>query len=115
LGPITPVQLAALFVFLLLSVVDVVLSTYLIFGAGGYVERNPLLAWASGSTLSFIPAAMGVKAIGAGWLALLVSFANRFSTLAGHAVLAAAIGTTAIVLLVIAAGAVTTLLAAVGI
>ena len=92
--PITSFQYMGLLTFILLSVVDVVFSAYLIFGAGGYVEGNPLLAWASEGLFLFIVAGLAVKIIGIGMLVLLVSFANRFFTLAGDSVVVAAIGTT---------------------
>ncbi|MEN6342783.1 MAG: hypothetical protein ABFC89_09520 [Methanospirillum sp.] len=95
LSPLTRLQRAGLFGFLFVSVVDVVLSAFLFFGGGDvYVEANPLLAWATGGLTLFLVAVTAVKAIGAGLLAVLVSFANRFSTLAGDAVMLAALGTT---------------------
>ncbi|MEN6517966.1 MAG: hypothetical protein ABFC38_07200 [Methanospirillum sp.] len=93
--PLTRLQRAGLFGFLLVSAVDVVLSALLFFGGGGgYVEANPLLAWASGGLFLFLVAVLAVKAIGVGLIAVLVSFANRFCTLAGDAVLFAALCTT---------------------
>jgi len=95
LSPLTRLQRAGLFGFLFVSAVDVLLSTVLFFGGGGaYVEANPLLAWATGGLTLFLVAVTAVKAIGAGLLAVLVSFANRFSTFAGDAVMLAALGTT---------------------
>jgi hypothetical protein len=91
---LTRLQRAGLLGFLVVSAVDVVLSAFLFFGgSGGYVEANPVLAWASGGLSLFLVAVLAVKVIGAGLIALLVSFANRFSTLAGDAVLFAALGT----------------------
>ena len=98
--PITSFQYMGLFTFLLLSVADVAVSAYLIFGAGGYVEGNPLLAWASGGPLLFVAAALAIKAIGIAVLALLVSCANHFFTLAGDSVVVAAVGTTMALFLV---------------
>lgn len=92
--PITSFQLMGLLTFLLLSLVDILFSAYLIFGTGDYVEGNPVLAWASESLLLFIVAGLAVKAVGIGVLALLVSVANHFLTLAGDAVVVAAVGTT---------------------
>jgi hypothetical protein len=83
-----------LLTFLLLSVVDIVFSAYLIFGTGGYVEGNPVLAWASEGLFLFIVAGLAIKAIGIGILALLISVANHFFTLAGDTVVVAAVGTT---------------------
>jgi energy-converting hydrogenase Eha subunit B len=95
LPPLTRLQRAGLLGFLFVSAVDVVLSALLFFGGGGgYVEANPVLAWASEGLLLFLVAVLAVKAIGAGVIALLVSFANRFCTLAGDAVLFAALCTT---------------------
>ena len=94
LRPITQLQRAGLLAFLAVSAVDVALSAFLFFGAGGYVEANPLLAWATEGLLLFLVAVLGVKAIGAGLIAVLVSIANRFCTLAGDAVLFAALCTT---------------------
>jgi hypothetical protein len=94
--PLTRVQRAGLVGFLLVSGVDTVLSAYLFFGAeSGFVEANPVLAWATEGLFLFLVAVVGVKAIGAGLIAVLVSFANRFCTLAGDAVLLAALSTTA--------------------
>jgi hypothetical protein len=112
--PITSVQYSGLLVFLVLSAVDVGLSAFLIFVAGGYVEGNPVLAWASEGLFLFLVAGMVVKAIGTGLLALLVSFANRFFTRAGDAVVLAALGTTIAILLLITIGAAPTLLTAIG-
>lgn len=93
--PLTSPQRSALLGFLIVSAIDVVLSVALFFGGGGgYVEANPVLAWASEGLLLFLVTVLAVKAIGAGMLALLTSFANRFCTLAGDAVLLAALGTT---------------------
>lgn len=93
--PLTRFQRAGLLGYLLVSAVDVVLSALLFFGGnGGYVEANPLLAWATEGLLLFLVAVLAVKAIGAGLLALLASFANRFCTLAGDAVVLAAVCTT---------------------
>lgn len=93
--PLTRLQRAGLVGFLLVSVVDAVLSAYLFFGAErAFVEANPVLAWATEGLLLFLVAVAGVKAIGAGLIAMLVSFANRFCTLAGDAVLLAALSTT---------------------
>lgn len=93
--PLTRLQRAGLLGFLLVSAVDVVLSAYLFFGAdAAFVEANPLLAWATEGVLLFLVAVLAVKAIGAGLIAILVSFANRFCTLAGDAVLFAALCTT---------------------
>lgn len=93
--PLTRLQRAGLLGFLLVSAVDVVLSAYLFFGAdAAFVEANPLLAWATEGVLLFLVAVLAVKAIGAGLIALLVSFANRFCSLAGDAVLFAALCTT---------------------
>lgn len=94
LRPITRLQRAGLLAFLAVSAVDIVLSAFLFFGAGGFVEANPLLAWATEGLLLFLVAVLGVKAIGAGLIAVLVSIANRFCTLAGDAVLFAALCTT---------------------
>jgi energy-converting hydrogenase Eha subunit B len=90
----TRLQRTGLLGFLAVSGVDIVLSAFLFFGAGGYVEANPLFAWATGGILLFLVAVLGVKVIGAGLIAVLVSIANRFCTLAGDAVLFAALGTT---------------------
>lgn len=78
--PITSVQYKGLLVFLILSAVDVGLSAFLIFVAGGYVEGNPVLAWASEGLFLFLVAGMVVEAIGSGLLALPVFPANRFFT-----------------------------------
>lgn len=94
LRPITSFQYRGLLTFLILSVVDVVFSAFLIFGTGGYVEGNPVLAWAGESLLLFVVAGLALKAIGVGMLALLVSFANYFFTIGGDTVVIAAIGTT---------------------
>jgi hypothetical protein len=94
LRPITRLQRAGLLAFLAVSVVDIALSAFLFFGAGGYVEANPLLTWATEGLLLFLVAVLGVKAIGAGLIAVLVLVANRFCTLAGDAVLFAALCTT---------------------
>lgn len=81
--------------FLVVSAVDVLLSAFLFFGAGGgYVEANPVLAWATEGLALFLVALLAVKAIGIGLIAVLVSIANRFSTLAGDAALFAALCTT---------------------
>jgi hypothetical protein len=94
--PLTRFQRTGLLGFLLASGFDVVLSALLFFGGGGaFVEANPVLAWATESILLFLAAVLAVKAIGAGLLALLASLANNFSTLAGDAVLFAALFTTA--------------------
>jgi len=91
----TRLQRAGLLGFLFVSAIDVVLSAFLFFGGGGgYVEANPLLAWASGGLFLFLVAVLAVKAIGAGLIVVLVSFANRLCTLAGDAVLFAALCTT---------------------
>lgn len=92
--PITSFQRRGLLTFLILSLVDVVFSAFLIFGTGGYVEGNPVLAWASEGLLLFIVAGLAIKTIGIGLLVLLVSLANHFFTLAGDSVVVAAIGTT---------------------
>jgi hypothetical protein len=92
--PITPFQRRGLLAFLVVSVIDVAISAFLIFGTGGYVEANPLLAWASGGLLLFVVAGLAVKTIGLGLLVLLVSLANHFFTLAGDSVVVAAVGTT---------------------
>ncbi len=93
--PLTRLQRAGLLGFLFVSAVDVILSALLFFGGGGgYVEANPVLAWASEGLFLFLVAVLAVKAIGAGLIAVLVSFANRFCTLAGDAVLFAALCTT---------------------
>ena len=95
LPPLTRLQRFGLLGFLFVSAVDVVLSAYLFFGAdAAYVEANPVLAWATEGLLLFLVAVLAVKAIGAGLIAVLVSFANRFCTLAGDAVLFAALCTT---------------------
>lgn len=92
---LTRLQRVGLLGFLFVSAVDVVLSAYLFFGGGGgYVEANPVLAWATEGLFLFLVAVLAVKAIGAGLIAVLVSFANRFCTLAGDAVLFAALCTT---------------------
>lgn len=93
--PFTRLQQVGLLGFLFVSAVDVVLSAFLFFGGGGeYVEANPVLAWASGGLFLFLVAVLAVKAIGAGLIVVLISFANRFCTLAGDAVLFAAVCTT---------------------
>ncbi len=112
--PLTRLQQAGLIGFLLVSAVDAVLSAYLFFGAeNGFVEANPVLAWATEGLLLFLVAVAGVKAIGAGLIAMLVSFANRFCTLAGDAVLLAALSTTMVLFLLelITVGAVPAILA----
>ncbi len=53
-----------------------------------------MLAWATEGLFLFLVAVVAVKAIGAGLIAVLVSFANRFCTLASDAVLLAAVCTT---------------------
>ncbi len=111
--PLTRLQRVGLLGFLFVSAIDVVLSAYLFFGAdAAYVEANPVLAWATEGLLLFLVAVLGVKAIGAGLIAVLVSFANRFCTLAGDAVLFAALCTTTVlfVLELVTVGAVPTLL-----
>ena len=93
--PLTRLQRIGLLGFLLASAIDVVLSALLFFGGdGGFVEANPVLAWATESLLLFLAAVLAAKAIGIGLLALLASFANRFCTLAGDAVVFAALCTT---------------------
>lgn len=112
--PLTRLQRAGLAGFLLVSGVDAVLSAYLFFGAkSAFVEANPLLAWATEGLLLFLVAVAGVKAIGVGLIALLVSFANRFCALAGDAVLLAALSTTTVLFLLelVTVGAVQALLA----
>jgi hypothetical protein len=109
---LTRLQRVGLLGFLFVSAIDVVLSAYLFFGAdAAYVEANPVLAWATEGLLLFLVAVLGVKAIGAGLIAVLVSFANRFCTLAGDAVLFAALCTTTVlfVLELVSVGAVPTL------
>ena len=101
LPPLTSLQRQGLLAFLVLSGVDVVLSTYLFFGSGGqYVELNPVLAWATGSLSLFLMAVLGTKAIGAVLLALLASFGNRFCRLAGDAVVISALCTTTALFLI---------------
>lgn len=112
--PLTRLQRAGLVGFLLVSAVDAVLSAYLFFGAeSAFVEANPVLAWATEGLLLFLVAVAGIKAIGAGLIAVLVSFANRFCTLAGDAVLLAALSTTTALFLLelITVGAVPAILA----
>jgi energy-converting hydrogenase Eha subunit B len=100
LPPLTRLQQAGLIGFLFVSAIDVALSAFLFFGGdGAYVEANPVLAWASGGLLLFLVAVLAVKAIGVGLIAVLVAFANRFCTLAGDAVLFAALGTTTVLFL----------------
>jgi hypothetical protein len=100
LPPLTRLQRVGLLGFLFVSAIDVALSAYLFFGAdAAYVEANPVLAWASGGLFLFLVSVVAVKAIGAGLIAVLVSFANRFCTLAGDAVLFAALGTTTVLFL----------------
>lgn len=115
LRPITSIQFKGLLVFLILSATDVILSVYLIYGAGGgYVEGNPVLAWASGALKIFLVVTLAVKVLGAGLIALMVSIANHISTLVGNATVLAAVGTTATYLLIYTVGAASTLLAAIG-
>lgn len=101
LRPLTRVQRVALIGFLLISAIDVLLSTALFFGAGGdFVEANPLLAWATEGFSLFLVTVLAVKAIGAGLLALLTSFANRLCNYAGDTVLLAALSTTTALFLI---------------
>jgi hypothetical protein len=92
---LTSIQFMGLIAFLILSAIDVVISTFLFFGGGGgFIEANPVLAWASEDLFVFLAAVLAVKAIGAGALALLASFGNHFSTLVGDATVLAAVCTT---------------------
>lgn len=95
LFPLTRLQRSGLVGLLIVSAIDIALSSLLFFGPeGGFVEANPLLAWAAGGLLLFLVVVLAAKAIGIGLIALLISFANRFGTLAGDAVLLAALCTT---------------------
>ncbi len=113
--PYSRIQRVGLIAFLFVSIVDIALSAFLFFGGdGGYVEANPVLAWATGGFAIFLVAVVAVKAIGLGLVALLVAIANRVGTLAGDAVIFAALCTTTALFLLelVTVGAVPTLLAA---
>ena len=95
-GPLTTSQELGLLTFIVLSFLDLAVSCHLFYGtAEGIVEANPALAWAAGGTALFLVAALGLKAIGTGLLALLASLVNRHSPLGGELVVLSAVGTTA--------------------
>jgi hypothetical protein len=81
---------------MLLSVFDIAVSCHLFYGrSDGFVEANPVLAWAAGGLLLFVVAVSSVKAIGGGLLAILVSLTNRYSVVGGDLVVLSAVCATA--------------------
>jgi hypothetical protein len=115
--PLTSIQRKGLLAFVILSAVDVCISAFLFFGGGGgYVEENPVIAWATGSLFLFLAVMLVAKAIGTGLLALLASLGNSGCTIAGDASILATVGTTVALFLYefVTLGARPVLLAALG-